>query len=123
MSYARRVRHASRPSTSKCCSCRPASEPAWFSWRLLNAGVPVAGVSYEDKLRGTLEMFELGDYVVDIENPEAIPDLVHRAYEQRRQMRQTVVRLTPTVRSRVARAMDLAGQIASGAPARPNTPA
>ncbi len=89
----------------------------------LNAGVPVAGVAYEDKLRGTLEMFELGDYVVDIENPEAIPDLVHRAYEQRRQMRQTVVRLTPTVRSRAARAMDMVGQIASGAPARPNTPA
>jgi colanic acid/amylovoran biosynthesis protein len=88
----------------------------------LNAGVPVAAIAYEEKLRGMLEMFDLGDYVVDIENPWAIPDLVDRAYQQRQQMSQTVERLAPTMRSRASSAMDLVGQVASGERPRLGTP-
>jgi colanic acid/amylovoran biosynthesis protein len=74
----------------------------------LNAGVPVAGVAYEEKMRGLLEMFELGEYVADIEVPDAIPDLVSRAYDRRVESQRIVARVGPDVRARASRAMDLA---------------
>ena len=84
-----------------------------------NVGVPAAGIAYEEKLRGLLEMFELGDYVVDIENPGAIPDLVGRAYENREQMRRTVERMAPVLRSQASRAMELVKRVTSEERPRP----
>jgi len=78
----------------------------------LNAGVPVAGVASEEKMRGLLEMFDLGDYVADIEAPDSIPDLVRRAYDRRGEIRQTVARVRPEIRARASRAMDLAARVA-----------
>jgi colanic acid/amylovoran biosynthesis protein len=80
----------------------------------LNAGVPVAGVAYEEKMRGLLEMFELGEYVVDIEAPGSIPDLVQRAYDRRGDMRKTVERVGPEIRERASRAMDLTARVVAG---------
>jgi colanic acid/amylovoran biosynthesis protein len=81
----------------------------------LNVGVPVAGVAYEEKMRGLLETFELGDYVADIESPEAIPELVLRAYDRRGELRKTVARVAPGIRARASLAMDLTARVVASA--------
>jgi colanic acid/amylovoran biosynthesis protein len=77
----------------------------------LNAGVAVAGVAYEEKMHGLLNLFELGDFVVDIQSPESIPDLVLRAYERRKEIRSQVWRGGPAVRKEAFRAMDLVAEV------------
>ena len=79
----------------------------------LNAGVPVAGVAYEEKVRGLLDMFDLGEFVADIEEPEAIADLVSKAFDRRGELREKVARAAPGVRAQAARAMGLAARAAA----------
>jgi colanic acid/amylovoran biosynthesis protein len=85
----------------------------------LNAGVPVTGIAYEDKMRGLLDMFELSDYVADIEQPETIPATVSRAFENREHIRLTIARVGPEVRMQAARAMELVARVASAETAQP----
>jgi colanic acid/amylovoran biosynthesis protein len=73
----------------------------------LDAAVPVAGIAYEEKSYGLFELFNLADYVVDIEAPDAIPELVQRAWASRLELRQSIVDQLPEARRQAARAMEL----------------
>jgi polysaccharide pyruvyl transferase WcaK-like protein len=76
----------------------------------LNAGVPVVGVAYEEKMRGLLETFDLGDLVVDVESPERIVDVVRSGYARRADLRQVIAKAGPAIRLQASLAMELAAR-------------
>jgi colanic acid/amylovoran biosynthesis protein len=82
----------------------------------LVAGVPVVGIAYEEKMRGLMTMFGLEEFVVDIENPEALPETLKRAWDQREELRARVAERMPKVAREAERAMELCASIVDRPP-------
>ena len=73
----------------------------------LAQGVPVVGVANQEKVRGLLEHFGLGEWTLPLDEPTDLDEVVARAWVQRSALRASVRTRLPEVRERAARAMDL----------------
>lgn len=80
----------------------------------LAQGTPVAGIAYEEKMVGLLDMFGLGDHTVSIEDPEGIGAMIQRAWAATAAMRSTVVDRLLAVQTDAGRAMELCSDVVAG---------
>ncbi|MBN2247183.1 MAG: polysaccharide pyruvyl transferase family protein [Coriobacteriia bacterium] len=86
----------------------------------LAQGVPVVGVASQEKVGGLLEHFGSGAWVLRIDEPEKLVEMVERAWAQRQDLRKTVRLALPGVLRDAGRAMEIcAGALQNDSSHRP----